>query len=83
MYEDGAGRRLTLYIRKEANLNSTSFRFAERDGLSAFYWIDRPLAYALAGRLGRDELMAIANVVYAQLETLGAAKPSDAPAKPQ
>jgi anti-sigma factor RsiW len=68
MYEDAAGRRLTLYIRKETGLNNTSFQFAERDGLGSFYWIDRPLAYALAGRLGREELMALANAVYAQLE---------------
>jgi anti-sigma factor RsiW len=68
MYEDAAGRRLTLYIRKETGLNNTSFQFAERDGLGSFYWIDRPLAYALAGRLGRDELMGLADAVYAQLE---------------
>jgi anti-sigma factor RsiW len=68
MYEDAAGRRLTLYIRKETGLNNTSFQFAERDGLGSFYWIDRPLAYALAGRLGRDELMRLADAVYAQLE---------------
>ena len=50
MYEDGTGRRLTLYMRKETGLNNTSFRFSERDGFGSFYWIDRPLAYALAGR---------------------------------
>ena len=68
MYEDAAGRRLTLYIRKETGLNNTSFQFAERDGLGSFYWIDRPLAYALAGRLSREELMVLADAVYAQLE---------------
>ena len=67
MYEDAAGRRLTLYIRKETGLNNT-FQFAERDGLGSFYWIDRPLAYALAGRLRREELMGLADAVYAQLE---------------
>jgi anti-sigma factor RsiW len=76
MYEDGTGRRLTLYIRKETGLGNTAFRFAERDGLGAFYWIDRPLAYALAGHLDREQLMVIANAVYAQLETLGAARSS-------
>jgi anti-sigma factor RsiW len=68
MYEDGTGRRLTLYMRKETGLNNTAFQFAERDGFGAFYWVDRPLAYAIAGRLGREELMSIANTVYAQLE---------------
>lgn len=79
MYEDGAGRRLTLYIRKETGLGNTSFRFAERDGLGAFYWIDRPLAYAVSGRLGRDELMVLANAIYAGLETLSPAKDAVAP----
>ena len=32
----------------------------------------RPLAYALTGRLSRDELMALANTVYGQLEAQGA-----------
>jgi anti-sigma factor RsiW len=70
MYEDAAGRRLTLYIRKEAGLNNTSFRFAEKDGFAAFYWIDAPLAYAVSGRLGREELLSLAHAVYAQLEAL-------------
>lgn len=68
MYEDASGRRLTLYIRKETGMNNTAFRFYEKDGLASFYWIDRPLAYALAARIGREELMGIANAVYAQLE---------------
>jgi anti-sigma factor RsiW len=68
MYEDATGRRLTLYMRKETGLNNTAFQFAERDGFGAFYWVDRPLAYAIAGRLGREELMSIANAVYGQLE---------------
>ena len=68
MYEDGSGRRLTLYMRKETGLNNTAFQFAERDGFGAFYWVDRPLAYALAGRLSREDLLMLANAVYAQLE---------------
>ncbi len=76
MYEDASGRRLTLYVRKETGLNNTSFRFYEQDGFGSFYWIDRPLAYALSGRLSRDELMNLANIVYAQLETQDANKAS-------
>jgi anti-sigma factor RsiW len=80
MYEDAQGRRMTLYIRKETDLTNTAFRFSEKDGFGAFYWIDRPLAYALAGRLSRDELMTLANTVYAQLEATSATK---APAEPR
>lgn len=68
MYEDGSGRRLTLYMRKETGLTNTAFRFAESGDFGAFYWIDRPMAYAIAGRLGREDLLKLANAVYAQLE---------------
>ena len=68
MYEDGTGRRLTLYMRKESGLDNTAFRFAEGNGFGAFYWVDRPLAYAIAGRLSREELMTLATAVYGQLE---------------
>jgi anti-sigma factor RsiW len=81
MYEDASGRRLTLYLRKETGLNNTSFRFYERDGFGSFYWIDRPLAYALSGRLSREELLSLANSVYAQLDSQDAAKA--APDQPQ
>lgn len=71
MYEDGSGRRLTLYVRKEAGLTDAAFRFAERGDFGAFYWIDRSLAYALAGRLDRGELMRLATSIHAQLGGVG------------
>jgi anti-sigma factor RsiW len=83
MYEDATGRRLTLYIRKETGLDNTAFRFAERDGFGAFYWIDRPLAYALTGRLSRSELMTLADLVYGQLETPAGTKPPAQPGQAQ
>ena len=79
MYEDAGGRRLTLYIRKETTLANTAFQFAEQEGFEAFYWIDHPLAYALAGKLKREELMALANLVYAQLEALAPSRSQSAP----
>jgi anti-sigma factor RsiW len=81
MYEDATGRRLTLYLRKETGLGNTAFRFFERDGFGAFYWVDRPLAYALTGRVSRDELMTLANAVYGQLEGQGA-DPADPVPRP-
>ena len=68
MYEDGTGRRLTLSMRKETSLDNTAFQFAESEGFGAFYWVDRPLAYAIAGNLAREELTAIADAVYGQLD---------------
>jgi anti-sigma factor RsiW len=83
MYEDKSGRRLTLYVRKETGLNNTAFRFYERDGFGSFYWIDRPLAYALSGRVSREELSGLAEAVYAQLEAQDAGKPRPDPAQAQ
>lgn len=83
MYEDASGRRLTLYVRKETGLDNTSFRFYEKDGFGSFYWIDQPLAYALSGRLSRDDLMTLANAVYAQFESQDAGKATGRPVQPQ
>lgn len=66
MYEDDAGTRLTLYVRPEPG-EAVSFRFAEADGTSAFYWIEGGLAYSLAGDLPRDALMRLARIVYREL----------------
>jgi len=77
MYEDANGRRLTFYVRKEAGLTDAAFRFAERGDFAAFYWIDHSLAYALAGRLDRSELMRLATSIYAQLGGANTGEPLD------
>lgn len=68
MYEDKRGRRLTLYVRQADKMENTAFQFAEAGGVSAFYWIDRPLAYAIAAELPREELLAVSRLVYEQLD---------------
>ena len=67
MYEDGAKRRLTLYVRRESEARNAAFRFASEGGLSAFYWIDSPLSYAVIGRMEREELLKLARMVYGKL----------------
>lgn len=68
MYEDGAGRRVTAYLRANPGGTETAFRFAEENGLAAFYWLDGPLGYALVGSLERAELLTLAHAVYGQME---------------
>jgi anti-sigma factor RsiW len=70
MYQSGNGRRLTLYIRREASRNrETAFRYARENNVGVFYWIDRETGYALASAdLSREELLRAANLVYKQLE---------------
>ncbi len=68
MYEDKGGRRLTLYVVTDPRQRGkTAFRYGEEKGVAVFYWIDGPLGYALAGKMTRDELLKLADTVYAQL----------------
>lgn len=68
MYEDGAGKRLTLYVATDdAGGGGTAFRFARDGALSTFYWVDGRSAYALSGELPRDTLLPVATAVYRQL----------------
>jgi len=67
MYEDASGLRLTLYVRQMVSDEETAFRYAEHEGISAFYWVDDKLGYALAGALPRERLLPITRIVYDQL----------------
>jgi anti-sigma factor RsiW len=44
------------------------FRFAERRGVSVFYWIEGPLGYALTAEMERPELFEVARAVHQQVE---------------
>jgi anti-sigma factor RsiW len=71
MYENPDAQRITLYIRigwtslpgaaQEGTIN-----FTGEDGVSAVYWMDGPLAYALGGELDREQLFAIAKIIQQQ-----------------
>lgn len=68
MYENAAGRRLTLYVSTDLGGNrETAFRFAQERGASVFYWIDGPLGYALVAEMDRGPLLEAAERVYRQL----------------
>lgn len=72
MYEQRDGRRLTLYLSHSFGTQAaTAFRYAERDGLGVFYWIDGRLACALVGELSHEELSQAAHLVYEALELAG------------
>ncbi len=73
MFEDAAGQRVTLYIgalaapRNGIASQESAFRFAADDPVPSFYWADQGFGYALAGKLPREALLAIATAVYKQL----------------
>ena len=68
MYEDSTKRRVTLYTRRTRDDGNPAFRFEGRDGISAFYWIGGPLAFALLAEMKREELLALARTVSQQLQ---------------
>jgi anti-sigma factor RsiW len=70
LYEDAAGKRLSLIVRKDAWENrETVFRHAREGNVRVFYWIDGPFGYALAGEIDQDELSRLAHEVYQQISS--------------
>ena len=68
MYQDAKGQRITLYVSlRETEPRDTAFRFSQEDKVAVFYWIDGKLGYALSGEMDRAKLLAVATVVYRQL----------------
>ncbi|MBW8330021.1 MAG: anti-sigma factor [Thiobacillus sp.] len=69
MYEDGVGRRLTLYVKTQemGYDKSRSFEFAQEREVNAFYWIDDGTGYVLSGNLGRADLLKVAEAAHQQL----------------
>lgn len=67
MYESKAGVRLTLYLDHNAGGRDTAFRFDRQEGVEAFYWLDGAFGYALVAEIPRDQLTALANLVYRQI----------------
>lgn len=68
MYENAEKKRLTLYVRREApQAATTSFRYARENQIDVFYWTDSRFGYALSGAVGREDMLALATLVYRQL----------------
>ena len=69
MYQDSAGKRLTLYVsRRAAAEEPAAFRFTKEGPVSVFYWIDKDSGYALSGDIEKAALARVATSVYRQLE---------------
>ena len=68
MYQNGNKNRLTLYVRSARNAKDTSFRITTERGVFAFYWIEAPYAYALIGKVDRDNLVSLGKIVHTHLQ---------------
>lgn len=68
MYQDGIGRRVTLYVRRAAAGNQeTTFRHVTENGVEVFYWVDRDFGYALSGQIAPGDIRKLAGAAYRQL----------------
>jgi anti-sigma factor RsiW len=70
MYDDDHGTRLTLYLRN-GETGETDYRFVREGNVSAFYWIDHGLGFALSAATSRERLLPIAEAVYREIEPSG------------
>lgn len=77
MYQNEAGKRLTLYVvtaaKPQAVANrlhgESSFRFEQVGKVNVFHWNDDLRGYALSGDIAREDLLPIARTVFDDLET--------------
>lgn len=67
MYEDRAGRRITVYMTRNPANRETAFLFRMEGAVRSFFWLDGPLGYAITGEIDRAELMPIAKALYDNL----------------
>lgn len=74
MYQDSAGQRVTVYLRKPDQGAAAAFRYERRGELGLFYWVDAGCGFALVGPQPRERLLAMAEAIYNQGQ--GASSPS-------
>lgn len=71
MYETSDGARLTLVAgmaRQPQQPQQAAVSFAKRGDISSFYWTEGPLSYALVGRMDRDPLIGVAQLIHHKLK---------------
>lgn len=80
MYQDGNGKRVTVYLRKPEPGTDAAFRFEQQGPLGMFYWVDDKCGFALVGELPKERLLALAKSIYDQDATLPAPSLTPRPA---
>lgn len=68
MYINDQGKRITLFAGPAQQQQEGTFSFVQKGDVSTFYWVEGQLAYALIGKLSRDELQEITKAVYSDLK---------------
>ncbi len=63
LYQNEAGKRVTLYMRHGGKAGQTGFTFRRDGEASQFFWQDSHMAYSLTGKMAQQELLPIAEAV--------------------
>jgi anti-sigma factor RsiW len=79
MYQDVAGARITVYLRKPEDGTDAAFRYERQGELGLFYWVESGAGYALVGALPRERLLALAQAIYRQHPVAVPTVPASAP----
>lgn len=69
MYEDPVKRRITVFLTANQAGAESKFIIEEKHGITACSWLDGPLGFVIAGETGRDDIMALAHMVYQSFES--------------
>lgn len=70
MFERADGARLTVYYKDATAPEPSAFRYAEQTGgVGVVYWFDDKLGYAVAGKLPKEQLQALARKIYDQFNS--------------
>ncbi|MBM3556049.1 MAG: anti-sigma factor [Alphaproteobacteria bacterium] len=66
MYQDAAGRRVTLYLKAETGKakDQTEFEYLRQERAGVLVWRDGGLGWALAGDIDKADLLRLGHVVY-------------------
>jgi len=65
---EASPQRVTVYLRKPDSATPAAFRYERRGELGMFYWVEGSTGYALVGSVPRDELLALAEAIYKQVQ---------------
>ncbi len=68
MYENKAGKRLTVIVAPSGQSRDTAFQFVSDGPVETFFWIDEELRYAVSGEVSREILRSIADECYRQFQ---------------
>ncbi|HEY0855510.1 MAG TPA: anti-sigma factor [Albitalea sp.] len=65
---DSPPQRVTVYLRKPEQNTPAAFAYERQGDLGMFYWVEGSTGYALVGALPRDQLLALAESIYKQVQ---------------